>query len=59
MRADPRINADDVTPSYGLFLTCTGEKYIQHYEEIYIDTIYIWNPLNAKNPLFGVVAISA
>ncbi len=27
----PRINADDVTPSHGLFLTCRGEKYVQYY----------------------------
>jgi hypothetical protein len=26
IRAGPRINADDVAPSYGLFLTCRGEN---------------------------------
>jgi hypothetical protein len=31
MLTGPRINRDDVTPSYGLFLTCRGEKYIQYY----------------------------
>jgi hypothetical protein len=26
MLTDPRIDADDVTPSSGLFLTCRGEN---------------------------------
>ncbi len=30
-RAGPKINADDVAPSYGLFLTCREEKCIQYY----------------------------
>jgi hypothetical protein len=28
MLTGPRINADDITPSCGLFLTCRGEKYV-------------------------------
>jgi hypothetical protein len=30
----PRINADDVTLSRGLFLTCRGAKYIQYYRTL-------------------------
>ncbi len=30
-----RINADVVTPSRGLYLTCMGKKYIQSYTIIY------------------------
>jgi hypothetical protein len=27
MQTGPRINADDIATSYGLFLTCRGETY--------------------------------
>jgi hypothetical protein len=42
-----------MTPSCGLFLTCRGEKYIQYYTTIYIDSIDVWNLLNAKMPYLG------
>jgi hypothetical protein len=51
MLAGPRINEDYVTPSWGL--------YIKYYTTIHIDSIYMWIPLSAENPLLGVVAISA
>jgi hypothetical protein len=59
MLAGPRINAGDKTSSCGLFLTCRGEKYVQYFSMIHMDNIYAWILLNAKNPLFGVVAVSA
>jgi hypothetical protein len=46
----PRINADDVTPSHGLFLTCRGEKSIQYYTIIYMDSIYVWGLLMQQIP---------
>jgi hypothetical protein len=42
MLTGPRINVDDITPSCGLFLTCTGEKYIQNYTTTYVDSTYVW-----------------
>jgi hypothetical protein len=47
MQARLRINADYITPSCSIFLTCRGEKYIQYNTITYRDSIYIWNPLNA------------
>jgi hypothetical protein len=35
MLTDPRKNADDVTPSRGLFLIYRGETYVQYYMMIY------------------------
>jgi hypothetical protein len=49
-RAGPRINADDITHTCGLFLTHRGEKYIQYYTTKRKDNIYVWIPLNAKIP---------
>ncbi len=45
-RASPKINADDVAPSYVLFLTCRGEKYVRYY----IHTV-IWWQLLLRKPL--------
>jgi hypothetical protein len=37
----PRIAADDVAPSYGLVLTCRGEKYVQYYTVIQGQYYYV------------------
>jgi hypothetical protein len=53
------MNADDVTSSCGLFLTCRGEKHIQYYTTLYMDSIYVQHSLNfKKSPLLEGVAIS-
>jgi hypothetical protein len=57
MLTGPRISADDITPSSGLFLTCRGEKYVQYYKIIYSGHYLHVGSLSAKNPLLGVVAI--
>jgi hypothetical protein len=59
MLTGPRINADDVTPSHSLFLTCRGEKYVQFYTIIYRSQYSCEGHLNVKIQLLGVVAISA
>jgi hypothetical protein len=37
-----------ITPPCGLFLTCTGEKYIQNYTTTYVDSTrtYVLTPVN-------------
>jgi copper homeostasis protein CutC len=37
----PRMNTDDVAPSYGLFLTCREGKYIQYYTMIRSQFYYV------------------
>jgi hypothetical protein len=60
MLTGPRINADDVTPSCGLCITCRGEKYVQYYTIIYSRQYLCVRSLNVKKiPYFGAVAISA
>jgi hypothetical protein len=51
MLTDPRMNADDVTPSCGLFLTCRGKKYLQYYIRRSIKQYLCVGSLNAKSPL--------
>jgi hypothetical protein len=41
MRSGPRINADDIAPSYGLLLTFRGEKYVQYYTVIQRQYYYV------------------
>ncbi len=51
MLAGPRINADDNSLKWYIF-TFRGEKYKQYYTMIYIDSVYVWIPIDAKkNPL--------
>ncbi len=52
-----KINVD-VTPSRGLFLPCTGKKYI--YRFIQLDTVQYLTcgVFKCKNPLLGEVAFS-
>jgi hypothetical protein len=45
MGTGTRINADDTALSYGLFLACRGDKYIQHYTVIQWQYYYIKKPL--------------
>jgi hypothetical protein len=63
IRASPRINADDKAPSYGLFLTYRGEKYVQYYTVIQQQFYYANNTskknINAKSYLLGMGAIIA
>jgi hypothetical protein len=54
-----RISADFITPSYGLFLTCRGEKYIQYCTIIYSIQYLHVGFSNVKTPLQWVVAFSA
>jgi hypothetical protein len=51
----PQISANDLTPSYGLLLTCRGEKCVQYYSVIQRQ-YYLGKTLsnaNAKSPLLG------
>jgi hypothetical protein len=51
MLAVPRINANDNSFKWYIF-TFRGEKYKQYYTMIYIDSVYVWIPVDAKkNPL--------
>jgi hypothetical protein len=45
----PRIKAYFINPSHGLFLTCRGEKYIQHNTILYNVWQLICGLPNAKN----------
>jgi hypothetical protein len=49
MRAGPRINADDIAPTYGFF-NLQRRKYVQYYTVIYCSSIVI---ANGKVPYLG------
>jgi hypothetical protein len=57
MLTRPRINACFTTPSGGLFLTCTGEKYIQCYTILYnVQQLICWD-FKYKKFILGVVGL--
>ncbi len=59
MLKSPNINADVITPSLGLLLTCREEKYIQYCTIIYSVQYLHAMFSNAKISLLGVVVFSA
>ncbi len=58
MLTGPRINADDVTPSNGLYLPWRGKKYVQYYATIHCGQNSLVGSINAKKSLTWGGAIS-